>query len=369
MIKRVQLNSRKSKIDVFKRFPQLDLAKVYALKIEYLTIPPINTGLILNKPLFSIERRGMLGEQPCDDEFVTEDEYLIDGGEFIPTNVKNTTDLVYQINVFFRRFFAKLRSGRIPALPQGGAHIGIYPQENTHAEHPIVPANWHDLLSPFVAQNIRNIVESFQCCIYDSGKIGFRMSAQAQLFLVIKLTDEGMRIFGSDVHYLAPTVNGDFNYVDEATQNVIGDRYLGAQTYERRLNNSIFVHEEYRNEIVINTTLPVPPYIECNGTHAKVRQQLVSYRYPKDTLNIEYVDIMHKTLSYQRKELLFFEQNSRTHNSFIMTGTELQNFHLHLMLRKYEFQSQSNDFVITETDYPVNDDSMWTMMLSVVEIK
>ena len=51
------MNSRDSKIDVYKSLPSAELNKRYAIRVEQLTIPAMSDGLILNQELFSVERR------------------------------------------------------------------------------------------------------------------------------------------------------------------------------------------------------------------------------------------------------------------------------------------------------------------------
>ena len=57
MTTRIQLNSKTYKVDVYKSMPSLEDNKRYALKVERLTVPAMSGGLILNQPLFTVERR------------------------------------------------------------------------------------------------------------------------------------------------------------------------------------------------------------------------------------------------------------------------------------------------------------------------
>ena len=91
---RLQLNSRDSKIDVYKSLPSAELNKRYAIRVEQLTIPAMSDGLILNQELFSVERRLIYG---TDHSVRGEPEQIIylplevelgqDESAFIPKNV------------------------------------------------------------------------------------------------------------------------------------------------------------------------------------------------------------------------------------------------------------------------------------------
>ena len=115
---RLQLNSRDNSIDVYKRLPSTDLKKRYVLRVEQLTIPAMSDGLILNKELFDIERRCVVGTVHTVDGEVQDvaNLPLLSGlqvdhvyrPEFIPQNVKTVSQLVYQINAFLRERLVKL---------------------------------------------------------------------------------------------------------------------------------------------------------------------------------------------------------------------------------------------------------------------
>ena len=105
---RLQLNSRDSRIDVYKSLPSAELNKRYAIRVEQLTIPAMSDGLILNTELFSVEWRCIAGVHHSVDgvpEIVTE---LPVPYQFIPQNVKTVSQLVYQMNSFFRQLLVKL---------------------------------------------------------------------------------------------------------------------------------------------------------------------------------------------------------------------------------------------------------------------
>ena len=108
----MQLNSKTDKIDIFKQLPSLNVKNRYSLRIESLTIPQMSSGLILNQPLFTIERRlrqnsvwsnviqfaGDINVVPHDNTSLPTDDWT-----FTPHHVKTVSQLVFQMNHFFRK--------------------------------------------------------------------------------------------------------------------------------------------------------------------------------------------------------------------------------------------------------------------------
>ena len=108
---RVQLNSKTYKVDVFKSMPSLDINKRYIVKIERLTVPAQSGGLILNQPLFTVERRltentqysniaNVLG---VDVTNYNANVALPVNMTFTPQDVRTAPQLLSQMNNFFRR--------------------------------------------------------------------------------------------------------------------------------------------------------------------------------------------------------------------------------------------------------------------------
>ena len=90
---RIQLNSRDSNIDVYKKFPSTELNKRYVISVEQLTIPAMSSGLILNTELFSMERRCVANVQHTVANDIQPTAELpispAENMEFIPENVTN----------------------------------------------------------------------------------------------------------------------------------------------------------------------------------------------------------------------------------------------------------------------------------------
>ena len=99
---RVQLNSKTYKVDVFKAMPSLDISKRYIVKVERLTVPAQSGGLILNQPLFTVERRLVRLEDYHDEDVFNPNVTLPVNMTFTPQNVRTAPQLLSQMNNFFR---------------------------------------------------------------------------------------------------------------------------------------------------------------------------------------------------------------------------------------------------------------------------
>ncbi len=64
-----------------------------------------------------------------------------------------------------------------------------------------------------------------------------------------------------------------------------------------------------------------------------------------------------------------FEQSTKTHNVFLLTGTQLQNFHIRLMQRNYEWVDDLQQFKICEEPYKLPEESLWTMQLLITPLQ
>ena len=82
----------------------------------------------------------------------------------------------------------------------------------------------------------------------------------------------------------------------------------------------------------------------------------------------EYNSTYFRTLKEERRNLYLFEHGNRTHNKFLLTATELQNFHIRLVSRNYTWNTVLEEFEITENPYSLPDESLWTLSLMINEI-
>ena len=64
-MKRVQINSRTASTNVLLTYPTLEANKNYTLTVEKLTVPALDS-IVLNKPLFAVERRLVAGMRDVD---------------------------------------------------------------------------------------------------------------------------------------------------------------------------------------------------------------------------------------------------------------------------------------------------------------
>ena len=364
---RLQLNSRDASIDVYKKLPTLDLAKTYSITIENLVVPEMSDGLILNQELFRLEHR-LLDTSPH--TYVVA-AFPFEAGEsvadielpvpaiFTPQNVKNASELVYQMNAFFRRMLLKqVTSGNLAGGAPKYALPDLYNAQDNE--------DWYDVLyagdGPAISQSIEAI---YRC----DGRIGFKFSPAAQTTYVIKLSAEGKRIFGW-IDYIAVDHLNSFeeNYLYE--HNGIQFVNIAAPNLTEDIvcvvNNSVFNHGHYRHELALVSTLPLQNYVECDQDKASFKRQLASYRYPQEPIRLQYNGTLFKVLKNRSSNIYIFEQGRKTHNVFYLTGTELQNFHIKLLSRNYKWDTEKEVFEINEKNYPLIEDSLWTVNLKLV---
>ena len=364
-VTRLQLNSRDNTIDVYKSLPSAELKKRYVIRVEQLTIPAMNDGLILNNELFNIERRCVLNRQHTIDGVIQGMAQLplitlLTGSEFIPQNVKTVSQLVYQMNAFFRKYMVKLVTTTRDF--EDGADWHDIPDEFKEQEE----SDWYDVQNTIVGKSVGAAIEA----IYRSdGKIGFKFTPSGQQLFVLRLTDEGKRIFGWPHRYIAVDSDSEFTPYLNGAGVVISSIPALTESIVCVTRNSIFNHGHYRHEIAILSSLPLQQYIECDQNRAQFKQQLASYRFPGNRPQIEYQGTLFKILRESRKNVYVFEHANRTHNEFLLTGTDLQNFHIRLMARNYEWSKSKELFVIDEKAYPLPADSLWTLTLKVTPLE
>ena len=214
---RIQLNARESRINVYKTLPSAELNKRYIIRVEQLTIPAMSSGLILNQELFTIERRCVAGvNHTVDGEIQPVAELPTLSGhlskEFIPENVKTVSQLVYQMNAFFRQRLVKLVTSTIP-FDDGGDWYDVPDEFNKQAN-----SDWYTVQSTELGQKISGAIEA----IYRSdGRIGFKFSPSGQKLFVIRFSDEGKRIFGWGERYIAIDSLKTFTSYLDGTGDVI----------------------------------------------------------------------------------------------------------------------------------------------------
>ena len=358
-MKRVQVNSRTSDTKIFLTYPTLDPNKTYSLTVEKLTVPAFDS-LILNTTLFTVERRLRNGVYltaahhvlPLPEEFTT----------FTPQNVRTVSQLVYQMNVFFREMCMRLATEAIPynAAQHQFAVPPAFTQQNV---------DWYSGLV-----NPDPIETALQAVFRPDGKLGFRFSIEALKLFVIKLSDEGKRIFGRTQRYLALDDQGLFVEDYETEHPILGSTAIVdlpaqlTQPYIFFCTNSMFSHVNYRRELVLNTSLPLETHVECDTGRSFYRRQLACYKFPDPNTSMEYTDVVLRKLVETTQTMYTFETSLRTHNTFKISGTDLQNFNLYLISRTYEYDGVGK-YKQTEKPYSLHEDTFYTVQFALRPVK
>ena len=374
MESRIEINSKTASVDIYKQLPSADPNTKYALTVENVTVPPMTHGMVLNSPLFTIERR-LKNDATLD----TEQESVALDYEmtFTPRDVQTVGQLAFQMNEFLQIGFIKnLQLGLNnydtddhPELPR----FDLLDAELQHiADHllPELAGDWYDILinQSFTNKNLIQVV------LTPSGHIGFKFSKFAQVFFVINLTDEGKRIFGWDHSHIAVD-NGVAKLPYIEIQGGLKTVILPDPTNTPPTDEVIVMlekvsqHVSYRNELVITTSLPLPMVLQSEEKKTKFKPQFVSYRYQLAPTKIQWESTYFQTRKESRQNVYQFEKSNRTHNSFLLTGTELQNFHLRLVSRNHVYNKLSNDFDIKDVPYPLPDESYWSISIKYHKIK
>lgn len=387
MTTRIQLNSKTYKVDVFKSMPSLEENKRYALKVERLTVPAMSGGLILNQPLFTVERRLTVNsEYICVEDaednpvhVISDDASLhIVESTFTPTNVRTTSELVYQMNSFFRKLLLSLVTSQDDF---GQAQLGndVYAIPAIYEPEDLPYDDWYQLRDTVLGDPIQTSLEAvFRC----DGRIGIKFSAEAIPMFALKLTTEGKRIFGWDQDHMVVDQNNGFEgeYLTNVYAVGVGGEYINHINVTLAVpanpagvighfENNIFSHSHYRHELVVRTSLPMRNYLECDQKFSSYRNQLASYRYPNEPIIQEYDGTMFRVLKNVRRNRYMFEQSTKTHNEFLLTGSKLQNFHLRLMQRNYKWDAETEVFNISEVPYKLPTESLWTIQLAIKPLR
>ena len=366
MLKRIQINSRESHSHVYKRFPSIDIAKKYLMTVESLTTPTLYRK-ILDKPLFTLYRRGVDGFNIYDVDGDIKAALEIEADvTFIPHNVENVHQLLYQMNTFFQEFWSKALTDEIDLGDQANlVSLGPLAVPQTLVDDDESIRSWMDV--PRSERNlVQVVVSSIRFGIYQNGNIFIQVGPTGQ-GIVLRLTNEGRRIFGIENEYIAFDNTGDFYpYVADAGVqygDVLSGPYNGAESTIKIFEKNAFKHNKSRREIVLETTLPLQPFMFCDERNVELKSELCSYKLPQETTTVtrEFDKIVYKQTNRSKYIL---DRNIKTHNTFILTGTELQNIHFRLMLRQYIYNTTLKKYDLVMSEFPIDHDEMWTLMLS-----
>jgi len=346
-MKRVKITSQTARTHVNLTYPTVDPNKQYTITVEKLTVPVLNS-LVMNEALFTVERRLAAG--------VTTDKTNIDLGvpaTFTPKSVRNVSHLLYQMNMFFRELMLRLVTTNIPH----NNAIHQYTIPNNFLQQAGV--DWYS----GVVDPGELIATAISATFRTDGRIGIYFREDASKLFVLHLTEVGKRIFGTSQDWLGANAAGQFHqapfyshadnpYVPPAPISVTVSACplpLDVADYEDVAPDSLFSHMQYRHELVITTSLPLENTVECDQNRSFYRRQLASYRFPTSEPSMQYGTT--RKLMEVTETLTTFENNLTTHNRFILTGSDLQNFNMYLKVRRYELKDGL--YVQTEDDYPI----------------
>ena len=353
MTTRIKLDSASNRIDVYKNMPSTKPNKSYILTIEDLVIPQISDGLVLDGiALFTVRRRIHRNLDGLIDLPVP--------STFTPAHCKNTAEFVWQVNEFFRTIILQSIHVGFPFV--FGTH-----QYNVPADFAQNNGDWHTVIRQSAAGG--RAQHALTMVFRPDGRLGFRFSVDALKLFVIDLTAEGRRVLGWPRRCVALDENGVFNLQDYMA---VGDDQTafnlpaaaGLQDIECFMDGSVYSHNTYRHEVVLNSSIPLERKIEFSNREEKFSVQLASYRYKGDTQTIEY-DQRDKWLINNSVNVFHFETSGSTNNRYVLKHADMQNFHVRLMSRNYHYQADTDEYISKEEPYDLPKGSFWYLTLSI----
>ena len=363
---RFQLNSKDAEIDIYKRLPSAEPNKKYLLTLEQVTIPELRQSIVLNKELFTLERRIAQAQAHAANRAIPEI------GSFTPQNCKTELQFVDQVNQY-------LRHSLLRSISEGAA---VYPH-NVVLHQYAVPVDF--VLQPGEdwfydvpdSPEGNRVMNCLQCIIRPDGKVGFRFSVDALKLFVIHFTEEGKRVFGFTRDYLAMNVDSRFILDANGQPTELYLHNLGfvrialplaaaLKPIEFFFTQTIFTH--FRHELFLQTSLPMYNIVEIHNNETRYVQQLASYRFPSMNLESSYSETLFRTLSESHKNVIVFEEMKKTNNQFYLTSTDMQNFHVKLLERNYTWNELTKKYDKTEELYPLNDDTFWFIQFTLTPI-
>jgi hypothetical protein len=287
---------------------------------------------------------------------------------FTPINVKTIGEFAFQLNRFFRK-------GLSLNVKRGFTNYDVLDTDNVpdldnyEDDFPLLTdpgdRDWYELMTSETFQ----IQHFLQAIVTPSGLLGIKFSPIGQMLFVIKLTAEGKRVFGRTQDYIAVDDNDQFlmPYLDDDDVN-LATLGLPADAVAYLVGN-ISKHMSYRHEVVLTTSLPLRPTLACDKRNANIKPQFVSYRYPGGKDMVEYDSTMFQTRIETRQNQYVIENGSKTHNTFLLTGTDLQNFHFRLVSRNHVWNETSDSFNVDDIPYPLPEESLWTLRFTIKKLK
>ena len=355
-MQRFQFNSRKAQIDIYKKMPSIEPNKKYKLAIEQVVFPQTGNPMLHGKELFRVERRRL--------ETLLHTPALPNEIIFIPENVSTVLELVAQINHFLRSKLLQSTS------------LGVNAYDNTAGRYQYgLPVDFARVNDDWYTRNdapSNRLKYAITCVFRGDGSVGFEFSVDGLKLFVIKFTELGKELFGYENDYLALGVNlagvGVFeDYVDTNGVPVVSfltdagniQSSLPANLNEAHLHvftKIIYLHN--RNEVVVETSLPLNTIVEVHKGETNYEHQLASYRIPHKGLKTHYDKTLFRTVLEFRNTQYIMENFNETHNEYTLTSTELQNFHIRLVNRKYVLD-ESGQYKKKHFAYELADNTFW----------
>ena len=362
-MRRVSILGGKNTINIYKSLPTLEVDKDYIIKVEQLSIPePIHETNFEKQRILTLEHRvlhgnnyyGVFGNIPLGGT------QLFKSYAFKPSNCQTVEDFVYQLNEYFRHSISLDLTQNWAGGP-----------EFSDQEHVIQGEDWYNIYSQTRGQfaEYRDCVQAF---VRSDGRLYIQFTPFGMRHYVIHLTDYGRELLGHTDSFFVPageapnllTVSFDHAYIDEFGNSelripAIQDNIFGC------FKNNLYNHEQYRDEIVVESTLPMRDHIFVNKRQTDFVPMLASFRLPERVREIEYDNKMNRTYCVSGQRRYNLEDGGRTHNTFYLTHSRLQNFHLRLVQRKYERSSETGLMNIKDTPYEIPEGDIWMIRLAI----
>ena len=359
-MRRLSILSDSNQVDIYKSLPTLDDNRVYNVKIEQLSLPKPVHDSVFETELLTLERR-ILRNQAYNAGVATINE----SKSFTPVNCKTVEDLVYQLNRYLRYSISVDLMADWPGNPS------CNPQEHVAYE------DWYSDVYTRVEEEKDNDTldyrDSVQAFIRRDGRLYIMFSPFGIKHYVLRLTDKAKEIFGHDYDYFAPDVaDNTKDKFNHEYLTALGAVALASPTdaniqgsVSGGMKNNLYHHELYRDEIVIETSLPFQNHMFANTNEIKPTPMLASFRLTQDHRETQYTNTMLKThhvTSYTRYNLA---DGCTTHNTFQLTHSKLQNFHLRLLQRSYEYDSEDQSMKAVDKPYVIPEGNIWMLRLTV----
>ena len=357
-MKRIEVHSHKPRVTAFLSAPNADKTKRYKVSVESLVVPAVESR-ILNVPLLAVKRRVLVPNVVGafdEDDLKLSQQVDYDFSVFTPQNVRSLSHLAFQLNRFFNEF--QLRITTSP-LEQFDVVMHEYDRVGTEFEREI-GADWYTLDKD----------TQISAVIRSDGRLGFKFGVDFQKLFILELSEEGQRIFGFK-KYLAIDNNSrwyeDYIVGDEPAYNLPAEADLRTKLV---FTESVFPFVDHRSELVVQCSLPLPTTGEGTESAGTFKRQLASYRFPEYQTQMDgglNGSVLMRSLSEVREHSFELEKGLNTHNKFVMTGTDLQNFNLLLVHRVHTWKVDK--FVQSESEYEMPPGSVFTLRLAVRQVR